>query len=130
MSFRRFVWYCAVCGAWSALVGWALGALVSPSGGTFATDLIRNAVLGLCLGICVACGLSVLDAFWNLSLHQAGQAILRVGAALTVGGLGGLLGAALGQLLYRWTDLSAFFLLGWLLLGLLVGAALGAFEVV
>src|ERR1700733_3055113 len=84
MSFRRFVWYCAVCGAWSALVGWGLGVLVAPAGGTPTDDLIRAALLGLSLGLCVACGLGLLDAVWNLSLRQFGQVVLRVGAALVI----------------------------------------------
>src|SRR5215212_10164401 len=103
MSFRRFVWYCAVCGAWSALVGWAVGALLAPAGGTFEWNLAHAGVLGLALGVCVAVGLSLLDAVWNLSLRRPVQVALRVGAALSVGGVGGLIGACAGQLLYGWT---------------------------
>ena len=32
MSFRLFIYYCAICGGWAALVGWALGRILAPSG--------------------------------------------------------------------------------------------------
>jgi hypothetical protein len=138
MSFRRFVYYCAVWGAWSAFVGWTLGRLLAPAaseasdgtaGSTVSQDLLRTSVLGLFLGLTVALGLSVLDARLNLSLRRVGLVALRVGTAVLVGSLGGLLGACVGELLYGWTQWSPFFLLGWSLVGLLVGASIGFFEV-
>src|SRR5262245_29405854 len=102
MSFRRFVYYCAVWGAWSAFVGWTLGRLLAPAtaetaegtaGSALSQDLLRTGILGLFLGLTVALGLSVLDARLNLSLRRVGLVALRVGTAVLVGSLGGLLGA-------------------------------------
>src|SRR6516164_1180172 len=100
MSFRRFVYYCAVCGAWFALLGWTAGSLASWASGTLlgsedptqTSILLHASVLGLCLGVFVALGLSGLDALWNLPLRQIGQMLLRVLTAVIVGGLGGLFG--------------------------------------
>ena len=153
MSFRRFVYYCAVCGAWFALLGWTAGSLASWASGTLlgsedptqTSILLHASVLGLCLGVFVALGLSGLDALWNLPLRQIGQMLLRVLTAVIVGGLGGLIGGFFGQLLIRLTTatetdatasgglviLSAlFFFAGWTLVGLLVGAAIAAFEAI
>jgi hypothetical protein len=134
MSFRRFVYYCAVCGAWSALVGWTVGVLVSwgltaTQETSFAVELLRAAELGLFLGIAVALGLSALDAFWNVPLRRIDQWVLRVGCALVVGGIGGAVGACLGQLLFGLTQWSLFFFFGWTVVGFLVGLSLAVFEV-
>lgn len=150
MSFRRFVYYCAVCGAWAAFVGWVVGIVLLSLLGlmvraeTRATStpylLLHASVLGLALGLAVALGLSLLDATWNLSLRQFSKVLMRVLAALVVGGLGGLFGGFVGQgfvtLAHRAVSGAAAeilggvaFLVGWTLVGLLVGSSIGAFEV-
>ncbi len=141
MSFRRFVYCCAVCGAWSAFFGWVLGRFLAPAVGhgqesPLATsdslslgDPLRAGVLGMFLGMTVALGLSLLDTPRNLSLRQFGLVSLRVSTALFVGGLGGLGGGFIGELLYGLTQWGPIFLLGWGVVGLLVGASVGCFEV-
>jgi hypothetical protein len=81
------------------------------------------------LGMLVALGLSLVDALWNLSLRQLGSVSLRVGMAVLVGCVGGLLGGMLGQILLDATKLDLFYVFGWTLTGLLIGAAIGVFEV-
>src|SRR5262245_50057351 len=127
MSFRLFIYYCALCGGWSAFFGWALGRVLAPS-----DELrVREAgVKGMFLGLLVALGLSLVDALWNLSLRQAGQVLLRVGVAVLVGCVGGLLGGILGQILYNVTDENRIFLVvGWTLTGLIIGTSIGVFEI-
>jgi hypothetical protein len=124
MSFRLFIYYCALCGGWAAFIGWAFGRGVSPD--PAAHDVLAVGVRGLWLGLLVALGLGVVDALWNLSLARIGQAVLRVAVALLIGAVGGLLGGLLGQWLYGlWGPL---YVLGWTLTGLLIGASVGAFE--
>lgn len=129
MSFRLFIYYCALCGGWAAFVGWALATPVAPA------EQIKNAgVKGMFLGMFVALGLSLVDACWNLSLSQFLQIVMRVGVAVLVGIVGGLLGGMLGQLFYglttQWPIVSwVFFVFGWTLVGLLVGASVGVFEI-
>src|SRR6266446_1169957 len=95
MSFRLFIYYCALCGGWAAFIGWGLGRLLSPSG-----EVGSAGIKGAFLGLAVALGLSLVDALWNLSLRQFVQVAARVGTAVLVGFIGGLLGGMLGQTLF------------------------------
>ncbi len=121
MSFRLFIYYCALCGGWAAFFGWMLGRFISP-----ATITGRDGLRGMMLGILVALGLSVVDSLWNTSWRNAGTILLRVAVALLVGGVGGLLGGLVGSLLYGVS--AIFFVFGWTLTGLLIGTSIGAFE--
>lgn len=123
MSFRRFVFWCALCGGWAALAAWALGRQVAgpdPLGGA--------GVKGLCLGLVIALALGVVDALWIYSLRQVRRVLPRVLTCVAVGGVGGLLGGFLGQLLYERRNLAVFLVLGWALTGLLVGVSVGTFD--
>jgi len=124
MSFRLFVYYCALVGGWAAFVGWFFGVNFAPG-----TDhlVARNGVIGMFLGLFIALGLGLVDAFWVVSTRQAKRMLVRVGMALLIGGTGGFLGGAVGQLLVEWTELDIVFVLGWTLLGILCGASVGAF---
>jgi hypothetical protein len=136
MSFRTFIYYCAIGGAWSGLLGWTIGSLISWAVGSLVSwdvspeigDLLRAADLGLFVGLAIAIALSSLDALWNVPVRQFGQWLLRIVVALFVGGLGGLLGGVIGQLLFGFTQLSAFFFFGWIVVGLLVGVSVASFE--
>ena len=76
MSFRLFIYYCAVCGGWAAFIGWAIGKVLSKT----TSDVTKIAgIQGMFLGMFVALGLSVVDSLWNLSLRQFGQIVMRVG---------------------------------------------------
>src|SRR4051795_10574794 len=66
MSFRIFIYYCALCGGWAAFLGWAVGLFLSPS-----APLGNVGIRGMWLGMFVAFGLGLVDALWNLSLTQA-----------------------------------------------------------
>jgi MFS family permease len=126
MSFRLFTYYCAVCGAWAAVLGWALSRVVVHDD----TESFVQALLdGGCLGLIVI-GLSVVDALGNLSPGQTGRMTARVGIAVILGLLGSLIGAALGQALYSAIRLPVVKIVGWTVTGLLIGAALGAAEIV
>src|SRR5262245_38022540 len=110
MSFRLFIYYCALCGAWAALLGWILGRFLSP-----AEPLLSDAVRGALLGLTVALGLGLVDCLWNLSWWHIGALAKRLGVGLLIGGVGGLLGGLIGSLLYTSTHVRIFFVLGWTL---------------
>jgi hypothetical protein len=128
MSFRLFVYYCAVCGAWAAFVGWGLGRILGPQAWeSFPRVMMR----GLSLGLLLAFGLGMVDAFF--SSRQVGVIILRGLIVAAVGLISGLLGATVGQALFSMSEgellpeiLRAF---GWVLTGLLIGASVGVFDV-
>ena len=121
MSFRLFIYYCAVCGGWAAFLGWMLGLKLEPG-----TVTGRDGIFGMMLGVMVALGLSLVDSLWSMSWRNLGTILLRVGVALLVGGVGGLMGGLIGSLLY--SKSAIFFVFGWTLTGLLIGASIGAYE--
>src|SRR5262245_20397530 len=124
MTFRRFVYWCALCGGWAAAAGWALGRLIA--GG----DPLGSAgIKGMCLGMLIALALGLVDALWVFSLRQVGQVVPRVLICVAVGSLGGLLGGVVGQALFDRSDnLDVFLVLGWALTGLMVGVSIGTFD--
>jgi hypothetical protein len=122
MSFRLFIYYCAMCGGCSAFAGWAVGRPLNP-----ATALAKDGIEGMFVGLFIALGLSLVDALWNLSLKQFGQVFLRVFVAVVVGCVGGLMGGLLAHLLVSaWRPLE---IIGWTFTGFLVGTSIGVFEI-
>jgi Inner membrane component of T3SS, cytoplasmic domain len=125
MSFRLFIYYCALCGGWAAFFGWAIGRVLSPTG-----EVGSAGIKGAFLGLAVALGLSIVDALWNLSLRNIMQVLARVGTAVLIGFVGGLIGGMLGQILYSATGgLGLFLVFGWTLTGMLIGTSIGVFEI-
>jgi hypothetical protein len=124
MSFRLFIYYCALCGGWAAFLGWIGGRFA-----TFQNPVPRDGIRGMCLGMLVALGLSLVDSLWSLSLRQFGQILLRVTVAVVVGCVGGLMGGIFGSFLYNKTNLLLFVIVGWTITGLLIGASVGVFEI-
>src|SRR5437763_12635983 len=129
MSFRLFINYCAICGGWAALAGWALGHSLAPSGG-----VEESAVKGLFLGLAVALGVGLVDAVAVASLRRPGEVLSRVLLAVAVGCLGGWLGGTAGEHFHsQMTDStakSAALIAGWTITGLLIGAAVSTFDLV
>jgi FHA domain len=123
MSFRLFIYYCAVCGGCAAFLGWMLGLLV-PLKHHIAVAGMR----GLFLGMMVAFGLGLVDSLWNASSRNLGAVVGRVFVAVTVGCLGGLLGGIIGEAFFGWTLLSISLIFGWMITGLLIGVSLGVFD--
>jgi hypothetical protein len=123
MTFRLFVYWCALCGGWTAAVGWALGRLFGgndPLGGT--------GLRGMALGLMIALGLGTVDALWVYSLRQFWRVAPRVLICILVGGVGGLVGGLVGQILFDWKNLDVLRILGWVLTGLMVGVSVGTFD--
>jgi hypothetical protein len=123
MSFRLFVYYCGLCGGGGAFVGWAFGRVLARSEG-----LVAQGIKGMWLGVTLACALALVDALWNFSLRRPLAVAWRVLTAVLVGGMAGLLGGLLGQALYGAWHWGAFLVLGWTLVGLLVGLSVGVFD--
>jgi hypothetical protein len=123
MSFRLFIYYCALCGGGGALAGWGLGRWLSPGQG-----LLAQGLKGLWLGVVLAFSLSLLDALWNFPLRAVFSILARVLTSVLVGGAAGLLGGLLGQALYALAPWGAFLVLGYTLVGLLIGLSVGVFD--
>src|SRR5262245_38420067 len=123
MSFRLFVYYCALCGGTGAFVGWGLGRYYAAGQG-----IVAQGMKGLYLGVGVALFLGLVDALWNYALRQFFSVFARVVTAVLVGGMAGLLGGLVGESLYSWKRHEASLVVGWTLVGLLVGLSLGVFD--
>ena len=134
MSFRLFVYYCALMGAWAGFVGWILGQLLAPrippDNASFAPYILRTSLIGLFLGFAIAFGLSFLDAVFSVSLRQFGKVFLRVAAAVFIGILGGLFGSFIGGTLYFYTQWASSFVVSWTIVGFLIGTSISFFEVI
>jgi hypothetical protein len=124
MSFRLFIYYCAVCGGCAAYVGWVLGNLTS-----IQRTVTQTAVRGLLVGLVLGLALAVVDAVGNLSRLRVGAVGLRALVAGASGCVAGFLGGMLGQALFSWKHWSVFVVLGWTLTGLLIGGSLGIFDI-
>jgi hypothetical protein len=122
MTFRFFIYCCAVAGGWAALVGWALGRVIAGP-----NPLGSSGLKGLCLGTLVALALALVDAWWNYTRGQLTATTFRILTGVLVGAVGGLLGGMVGQVLYGFRPV--FYTLGWALTGLLVGISVGVFDV-
>jgi hypothetical protein len=129
MSFRLFIFYCAVCGAWAALIGCALSwwALSLQAEEEWQREM-EMGVKAMCLGLSVALALGIVDTLWNFSLRQVGQLFLRVVVVVVVGAAGGFTGGYFGQELYQKQQQPVFLLLVWVVTGLLIGAAIGTYD--
>ena len=126
MTFRLFIYYCALGGAWAAFMAWGLLALIG-----IATEVDKNsdqvALVGTFLGLLVAAALGLVDGLLNSS---GSQRLVRVLVSGVVGLAGGALGAVLGNALYRAGNEQLIWLVaGWMVAGLLIGAASGLYDV-
>src|SRR5947207_7288161 len=84
MSFRLFIYYCALGGGGGGFAGWAMvrllqGASPLPDAGLKATGL--KAML---FSMSVVLALSLVDALWNLGVRQISLLIQRVTAAVVI----------------------------------------------
>jgi hypothetical protein len=123
MSFRLFIYYCALCGGGGAFVGWMLGRMLSIS-----NQVLSQGIKGMFLGLSVALALGLVDALWVFSIKRFMAVILRVGTAVFIGAMGGLLGGLVSQALYGWKDWAVFLVFGWTITGFLIGVSLGVFD--
>ena len=124
MSFRLFIYWCALCGGWAAVVGWGLGNLIARG-----DSLGSTGIKGMFLGMLIVLALGLVDALWTYSFRQLRQVIPRVFVCVMIGTVGGLVGGAVGQFLYdEIGNLSAFQIFGWVLTGLMVGVSIGSYD--
>jgi hypothetical protein len=131
MSFRLFIYYCAICGAWAAFVGWFLGrgAQISHEEHPYVLEGLKAFLLGLT----VALALGLVDAIWNVPLKRFGTIALRGLTAVAIGSIGALVSGVVGEFFQQTTQTvpvvgAVFFVLAWTVTGLVIGVSLAAFE--
>src|ERR1700757_4566799 len=94
MSFKTFIYYCALLGGWGAFFTWAV---YQPNRDIKSLEM-RAALCGALLGMFVAAAIGMLDAILNAVGFER---ILRVGLCGFLGLLGGGIGGLVGQVLNR-----------------------------
>jgi hypothetical protein len=130
MSFRLFVYYCAVCGGWAGLLGWAVGLAFGfvlhklHVESTMVDALVR----ATCVGMSVALSLGAIDGLWNTGGKQLGAVALRAAVGGLAGWIATIPGAFVGQLLVDATGVDALAAFGWTMTGLLIGATVGLYD--
>jgi hypothetical protein len=131
MSFRLFIYYCAICGGWAALVGWVLGRLAPITEEEH--PYVLQGLKALLLGLTVALALGVVDAIWNVPLNRVVTIICRGLTAVVIASSGALGSGMVGEYVQQRTQNNPlagaiFYVLSWTITGLVIGASLGAFE--
>jgi hypothetical protein len=125
MSFRLFIYYCAVCGAWAALIAWA----VIRAAGLHAEQadksqlILYSTVIGAVLGVLLSLVVGTLDALLN---SVGSERVIRPLVCVVVGLIGGMTGACVGEAMYQYLSLSK--VVGWMLAGAAIGMSIGVFD--
>src|SRR5262245_14504670 len=122
MSFKTFIYYCALCGGWAALVAWGLAFGLGLTRDEVSQYTSTTLIAGL-LGFLLAAVIGLLDALLN---SVGAQRVARVLVALSVGLIGGLLGGLIGEALHQGMQVPRFF--GWMLVGTAIGASIGVYD--
>lgn len=125
MSLNRFVYYCAVTAGWAALAAWLAAELLFFRSGTPASwwrGMVRDTLTAALLGGVLGAGLCMVSGMTNARWAQLSKRALP---GLLGGLLGGGLGGLVGTCLY---GLGAPRALGWLIMGMGIGATEGLYE--
>ncbi len=121
MSFKLFIYYCALCGGWAAFLAWIVVQLTGLQ--HLKSTLATAALTGALLGAFLAAAIGYVDALQNAPVGL--QRVLRVGVCAGVGLFGGMVGGFVGDLLSAFLPLF----IGWMITGAAIGASLGVFDI-
>lgn len=124
MSFKVFIYYCALCGGWAAFLAWFVVWVLKVDHIDGAVG--RSVAIGAILGMLVASGVGFVDAV----LNAVGMLrLVRVMICSVMGMVGGAMGGLLGGVVVSATNVTLLVLPGWVLAGALIGSSIGVFDV-
>jgi hypothetical protein len=122
MSFKQFIYYCAICGGWAALLCWGLIMLFNLQDTTAISVYLKTALSAGLLGLTVGLAVSALDALLNSAGFARLVRIIVCGIVAVFGGmLAGFVGEGLNIAMHTRV-------IGWTLVGLTIGASIGVFD--
>jgi hypothetical protein len=125
MSLNRFVYYCAVTGGWAALLAWLLAEWLFFRPGAWCAGvpgILRDTLTAAIVGGVLGAGLWIVSGMTNA---RWAQLLKRARLGLVGGLVGGGLGGFTGVVLY-WLYVPRA--VGWLIMGMGIGAAEGLHE--
>jgi hypothetical protein len=126
MSFKVFIYYCALCGGWAAFLSWGIVQLIDLGRGGPGGPMLEVSLRGGLLGMFVAASVGLLDAMLN---SAGSQRLLRVAVCGGLGLLSGIVGGVVGEVLKELVSDYLVFV-GWMLVGMLIGASIGFYDVI
>src|SRR5438128_1276062 len=130
MSFKNFIYYCALCGGWAAFVAWIFAQVLFYNDKTALGlwldkyPVVQSGLTAAVLGLLVASAIGFLDALLNaVGFQRMVRAMVCLGAGL----VGGLLGGMMGELMYGWSKPNEYSdgmeilrVAGWALVGVVI----------
>lgn len=124
MNFKTFMYYCAVCGGWAALLAWAIQqALGFQSQNNAMNPFVKTTLIAGILGLLLAGVIGMLDAM----LNAVGFArVVRIIICIAVGLVGSLIMGAVGEGIRQAVRVK---FVGWMLVGSVIGASIGIFDI-
>jgi hypothetical protein len=132
MSFRRFIYYCAVYAGCAAFLGWAMGTWL----GGRTTDAQAGAQ-GMFLGLWVILVLllveamvALIEAVRNVAFGQVSKIAWKIMICAVLGAFSGWIGGLVGNWLFEKLDNAVFRVVGWTLTGGLIGVSLGVPDLI
>ncbi len=125
MSFKLFIYYCALCGGWAAFFAWAFVWMLGLDDKLQNRETLKVVIIGSILAVLVSLVIGALDALMN---SVGMQRVPRVAMCVVIGLVGGAIGAWFGQRLYGASHMLRS--VGWALTGFLIGASLGIYDLV
>jgi len=123
MNFKSFIYYCAICGGWAAFIAWAAVTFTRVHG--IQSELIQTGIIAAVLGLMVAGVIGLLDALLN---SVGAQRMVRVLFCMAIGFFGSMIGGIIGQALYGSTQQTLFLVIGWIIVGTVIGASIGVYD--
>ncbi len=123
MSLGRLVYYSAIIGGWSALLGWLVSELLLSPGEGHLSVALTCALVGAAIGM----GLNLLAGMANARFIQQ---LKRAVPGLVAGGLGGAVGGFLGNVLFSLFSVFGANVraIGWMVMGAGIGVVEGLYE--
>ncbi len=122
MSFRLFLFYCAVGGAWAGFLA-GLAKITVWGEDQVGPAVLRTGLIAATLGFLLGGAVSAVDAILN---DRGLRRFQRVAVCLLAGAVCGFGCGALGQVLYD--RLSIPVVVSWVLVGVCIGVSIGLFD--
>lgn len=132
MSFKHFIFYCALCGGWAALVAWAIcnfTALLDYADLESSWSVaVRSGIIAAIVGLLLGSVIGALDALLNAVGFQR---VLRVLVCVVIAIIGSFIFGLVGELINIHIFKTGFpgRTPGWTLVGVVIGASIGIYDI-